>query len=737
MQDFGTLGRLVVSLEANMASFEAGLNKAEYQMQQFGQRIDTLTAGATKALLGLAATAAAAFSFDAIVGGVEKAIGAAAELEKMSQKAGVSAEALSGLKSVGKLTGTALEEIVGSLQKLDKAMIQAESGSQKQAATFKALGVSMADLKNLTPDEVMLKVAKSLDQVESGSVRVAAAQILFGRTGANLLPMLRDLAEQGEIVGKITDQQAAMAEKYERALIALDSRKKSLYNTIAMALLPTMIDFVDAFSKADSIVGRLDKTAKGLSADNSLLEWSRSVAMGVARVIDVFDGVGRVISLAGNGLARFMADMKVMLDFGSGIGGTLIKQGPDAVAARWNEMQIKLASNQQTASDNAFAIAGAPWMTENLLEQYAARDSGKKAIKAPARNRSVDLGGAIGGSASAFENFLQELERQATKIEQGLIPELTLKAQQLAGKEGKDPSRASGAIAAVQSAQEKRFVDDYTLSLKKQTDAEEFRIKLVGLSAHEQELLNIQHKADIDLQQRLADETKKLGPLTADNQAKMAKATQDATDKMIAAANQRYEAERRWETGAKNAVQAYVDSTSPALQANKLWTDSYKGMEDALVNFVKTGKLNFKSLVDSILSDLIRIQVQKSIMPSLSGLMDGALSSISNFMGFRASGGPVSAGGSYIVGEKGPELFTPPSSGSIVPTGGFGGGVQVNIQNNSAADGYMASATSRQNNGQTIIDVVVAKVQQQFATDMRYNGPFRQSIAGTFGLGGA
>jgi hypothetical protein len=42
--------------------------------------------------------------------------------------------------------------------------------------------------------------------------------------------------------------------------------------------------------------------------------------------------------------------------------------------------------------------------------------------------------------------------------------------------------------------------------------------------------------------------------------------------------------------------------------------------------------------------------------------------------GFRASGGPVSSGSSYIVGEKGPELFTPTSSGSITPNNALGGG---------------------------------------------------------------
>ena len=49
---------------------------------------------------------------------------------------------------------------------------------------------------------------------------------------------------------------------------------------------------------------------------------------------------------------------------------------------------------------------------------------------------------------------------------------------------------------------------------------------------------------------------------------------------------------------------------------------------------------------------------------------------------FKASGGPVMAGGSYIVGERGPELFTPSGSGNITPNNALGGGanITVNVQ---------------------------------------------------------
>jgi hypothetical protein len=57
---------------------------------------------------------------------------------------------------------------------------------------------------------------------------------------------------------------------------------------------------------------------------------------------------------------------------------------------------------------------------------------------------------------------------------------------------------------------------------------------------------------------------------------------------------------------------------------------------------------------------------------------------LAGISGTRASGGPVMGGGTYLVGERGPELFTPSSSGNITPNGGFGGGGTINITVTSA-----------------------------------------------------
>ena len=75
-----------------------------------------------------------------------------------------------------------------------------------------------------------------------------------------------------------------------------------------------------------------------------------------------------------------------------------------------------------------------------------------------------------------------------------------------------------------------------------------------------------------------------------------------------------------WEYGAASALQRYQDELGNVAQTmEQAVTRAFRGMEDSLVNFVKTGKLDFKSLADSIISDIIRIQIQRSIITPLVG----------------------------------------------------------------------------------------------------------------------
>jgi hypothetical protein len=103
-----------------------------------------------------------------------------------------------------------------------------------------------------------------------------------------------------------------------------------------------------------------------------------------------------------------------------------------------------------------------------------------------------------------------------------------------------------------------------------------------------------------------------------------------------------------------------------------------QGFEDAILSGQKLGEV-----VRSLGRDLVRLVFNQMVTQRLAKGIAVGLSG-GGFAGFKADGGPVSAGSSYIVGERGPELFVPRSSGSIVPNekmtsgGGGMGGVTVN-----------------------------------------------------------
>jgi len=121
-----------------------------------------------------------------------------------------------------------------------------------------------------------------------------------------------------------------------------------------------------------------------------------------------------------------------------------------------------------------------------------------------------------------------------------------------------------------------------------------------------------------------------------------------------------------------------------------------RGLDDVL----RTGKLNFAEMLRDMTVNLaklaIQAQITKPILDSLfrpggagafmggdGGFSFGGLLSAagSTFGGMRAGGGPVSAGKSYVVGERRPEVFTPSTSGYIRPsTGGAGGSTFIDAR---------------------------------------------------------
>lgn len=169
--------------------------------------------------------------------------------------------------------------------------------------------------------------------------------------------------------------------------------------------------------------------------------------------------------------------------------------------------------------------------------------------------------------------------------------------------------------------------------------------------------------------------------------AKMMASQQQELAIYRAGAQARLEAEQDWRNGAVAALEDYQSSANDiAGQTRQAFSDAFSGLEDALVNFVQTGKLSFSSLANTIIADLTRMQIRAAEsglfqyasqalgnyfggntagVQSLGGdtsylsntYNTGQASGSFSFGGGRASGGATAAGTIYEVAEQGPEIY--------------------------------------------------------------------------------
>ncbi|MFJ0626904.1 phage tail tape measure protein, partial [Bordetella bronchiseptica] len=146
--------------------------------------------------------------------------------------------------------------------------------------------------------------------------------------------------------------------------------------------------------------------------------------------------------------------------------------------------------------------------------------------------------------------------------------------------------------------------------------------------------------------------------------------------------------EKDWKEGARQAFNDYAETVGNVASATRnAFADAFKGAEDALVQFVTTGKLSFAELADSVIADLMRITVRQSITGPLASVLGSVFSNafgsalpataswaMPELAGRRATGGPTLPRRLYEVAENGPELYDE-GGRTYLLSGGDGGHV--------------------------------------------------------------
>ncbi|MDO5658286.1 MAG: tape measure protein [Paracoccus sp. (in: a-proteobacteria)] len=243
----------------------------------------------------------------------------------------------------------------------------------------------------------------------------------------------------------------------------------------------------------------------------------------------------------------------------------------------------------------------------------------------------------------------------------GVVNEVEQRERDLVDAQ-KDAQRAAEDLAKERERQAKADLESRQELLEmaqRQIADAEFELTLVGKSAAEQARLRTEYMLTNEAKQRGIDLTEK-----------MAGSEQTYGQQIAETARQAGELAEKQEEAAK----AYQRVEDRARFYNQVQQDLKNGLLDSII----AGK-SFADVLGKVAQMLARAALQAALFNegpmsggAGKGLVGGLIGSI--FGGFRASGGPVSPGRAYIVGERGPEMIVPKTPGTVIPNHALGRG---------------------------------------------------------------
>jgi len=255
--------------------------------------------GASAGLSGALGTLAPLLSVAGLAGMVKGTLDAADKMNDLAQSTGVSVEALGRFNKAAAVSGTDLEGVSKGLVKLNKAMVDAATGGKESAATFQALGINVkgADGQLKSADRVMLEVANRFKAMADGPEKTALALRLFGKSGAELVPLLNMGGDAiDKLSTKMTTAFAKKADEYNDKLAMLGGKVRALGMDLTIALLPALESITDALTTAVGAFNELPGPIKSAAVGAATL------ALAWGPLTSVLKGGLKLVASVANGM---------------------------------------------------------------------------------------------------------------------------------------------------------------------------------------------------------------------------------------------------------------------------------------------------------------------------------------------------------------------------------------------------------------------------------------------------
>ncbi len=500
----------VLNIKAN-TSGNGGVNKLAKELKDLNKSSKEAGDGAkglTGSVSGLGKVLGALGPLLSIAGIAalgDNAIDAGDKMFDLAQKTGASVESLAKFGKAAKLGGADIDAVGNAMVKLSKGLAEtATTGTGPAAEALQRLGVSATDSsgKLLSADAVMLQVADRFKQLPDGAEKTALALQLFGKAGAEMIPVLN---QGGEAISgfstKMTQAFAEKADAYGDTLTALQGTISGLGITIADAILPELTKMA-----AYMTVGA--QTA--VAAFSSMKGAIGSVISGIINVVKaIIPWVGGVVAVIGA--------MK------------LLKAAIDAVAL---SQKILLAlSGPKGWAMLALGIGTAIILTNQMNAATKGAQAGMAGVNAEVAKVQAEMQQSLGGFQLIEGEITQTKQEQAqwkAYVQQTADSYLVLQSVVSATKQEVDGSLKvveaqvsaetavnNAAKAVLQTKLESATTDIERLNLTQQIADIDIKNALLQLAATEEQIASEVIQMRLKVQSAKLDEAKALAELEA------------------------------------------------------------------------------------------------------------------------------------------------------------------------------------------------------------------------------
>lgn len=546
-----SLGRLVIELAANTARLQSDMGKAIGIAESAAHKIETAFKFAGGGLLG-----------EALLETVKKSIEFGDSINRAAIKAGIGTKAMSELTYAAKLAHVDIDALSTGIKKMEVALSKAGTGAKEPLLALSALGLTLEQLQKRKPEAQFELLADRISKLTDPADRARAATDLFGKAGADLLPLF----EQGAAgIAK------ARAEA-EKLGISFGE------------------DQIKALTAADESVKRLSSS------------WSAFAAKLVADIAPALADIGdKLAGIDTRGIEQQISDIDKLI---AKAGSTGFGPGVDSQKA-----------------------------IQGLLAQRSAL-VGRKDLEVMQGLQTGTFGGPQSRTANASAIGYQAADAAAKAAEE---------QQKHVDQFGKGIDDIDAMIS--------KSADD---ELKAANDS--WSDQMIAWQAFEDDRAKTEAETNHQIEMWREEQAKKL----SDGAQIFKDAWMNAIDDMISRGKLDF-----------GEFFKYIVAEFAKRGIAKLFDQMFAGKSSS------GGGGGLGSVIGDIFGGLF----------GGGGGTTGADDFVNTFGPGKASGGAVSAGTLYPVGERGMEMFRPAVNGSIIPNNALGGSNVVNIHNHIDARG--------------------------------------------------